>query len=89
MTAVSDSRVRQLVADCRGSADSIERPLKKIQQSSTREGPRWIGKRPFREANRSTVDDPELPVGLQQSGRSANHVTWRSSRAARRLPSTH
>jgi Flp pilus assembly protein TadD len=40
MTAVSDSRVRQLVADCRGSADSIERPLKKIQQSSTPEGPR-------------------------------------------------
>ena len=56
------------LAGCRSSADSIERPLKKIRQSSRREGPRWIGEQPFSEANRSTVDDPLRTLGLLLSG---------------------
>jgi hypothetical protein len=43
MTAMERNVLRPEVAGCRNSADSVERPLKKIQQSSKREGPRWIG----------------------------------------------
>jgi hypothetical protein len=57
-TALEEEALRPKLAGCRNSADSIERPLKETQQSSKREGPRWIGEQPFSETNSLTVDDP-------------------------------